>query len=161
MIVETTIAQLVANTAQIDTSKRQHVANEVQFTGGLTVVSLDDNTVLIKAITSNGYRPAIKLPTIEDDTSRTIIVFSDGTQLAIKPVSKSDEDIHVTCNCKDFVYRFAGINTKRSVLFGKIERFNYIRKTNNKRTTTEYLEPAVCKHLLKLVRTLQAQRIVV
>lgn len=159
MIVETSMQRLIANTEMIPTTKRHMIADQVILINGFRVVRLGKD-VVFEASTSTGHHPKIRVAVEEDENSQTILKLVDNTELRITPVSRTNDDVQVSCDCDDFFHRFAKINSRHGVLFGKIDRI-YIPK-GTPRTYQHPIPdaPAVCKHLIKLTDFLQASSII-
>lgn len=160
MLIESSLSELIRNTEHIDTTKRHHVANEVQLTGGIQYSRLEQGNILVVAETNKGYQPILKLPLEQFKTGSVSITLVDGTTDVYDPVSINNDDVQVSCNCDDFFFRFASASAKTGTLFGKINHAPYIRKGNHHNNVQPITTPGLCKHLLKLVRVLRTQGIV-
>jgi hypothetical protein len=153
MLIEASIQDLVASTNTIDTDARQHVANQVQFTNGFQAVPAGKD-IIFQGTTSTGHNPKFRISGMQkDEGPQAIQVMSPSGPLKILPLSKQAQTL-VTCDCEDFVFRFATTDQARGVLFGKITR-PYIPKTD--RATQNLGKVGVCKHLIKFVDLLSAQ----
>ena len=156
MIVEMTLDQLIKNTEQIETKKRHHIADQVQLNGGYQALKLNDGEVVFQAKTNTNHQPKIRVE-IEQVDRGTNIVLTTGESVEIKPIDTRQKDVQVSCNCEDFIYRFATVNSRNGVLFGNITN-TYIAK--GVRKPEGPFEPSVCKHIIKLGSVLKANDII-
>lgn len=158
MLLEASIRDLIVSTNQIETKFRQHVSDQVQFTMGYQVMQIGDS-VVFQGYTSNDHFPKIRVLHTQPDDSTTAVklVTVAGKSLSIVPIKKTS-DVLITCNCEDFVYRFATTNQQHGVLFGSITK-PYI--ATGVRPSQNLGVIGVCKHLIKLVDILTADRILV
>lgn len=151
MLIETSIQDLITSTNQIDTTARQHVYNEVQIVGGYQTTQVG-NDLIFQCRTNTGHTPKIRIVNVEESSTplASTVITTGGKQLLISPIPKTSQT-YISCDCEDFVYRFAVTDQQRGVLFGKITRPT-IPKTN--RATQNLGKMGVCKHLLKFVAVL-------
>ncbi len=156
MIVESSMRELIANTERIPTTKRHHIANQVVIVRGFEAQRLGEDDVLFSAVTSEGHNPKIRVKVTEDEHSPTTVNLGD-TQVHITPVSVASDDVQVSCDCDDFFFRFARINSKYGVLFGRIDRV-YIPK-GTRHVGPVSTVPAVCKHIIKFTHLLRSHNI--
>lgn len=156
MLVEASIQDLITSTDQIETKARQHIANQVQFSNGFQSIKVGPD-IVFQGDTSTGHHPKIRITGIKEDDGPTSveIMTMSGKPLNILPLTKQTQ-CYVTCDCEDFVYRFATTNQQRGVLFGKITR-PHIPKSN--RMTSNLGVIGFCKHLIKFTELLTAERI--
>lgn len=155
MILEMTVRELIANTERIETTKRHHVADQVQIVGGFVVQQLGETDLLFEGDTNTGHHPKIRAPIQIVETGGTRVTTADGTQLTILPISSTADDVQVTCDCEDFYFRFATLNSKANVLFGTITKVYIPKGTRNVAPASTV--PAVCKHIIKLSHLLNNQ----
>lgn len=153
MIIEASIQDLTTSTNSIDTTARQHTANQVQLKNGFQTIKMGTD-VVFQGETTTGHTPKIRITGLETSDSPTAIeVVTSSGPIKIQPLSKQAQ-AYVSCDCEDFVFRFATTDQARGVLFGKITR-PYIPKTN--RATQNLGKIGVCKHLIKFVDLLTSQ----
>lgn len=153
MIVEASIQDLTASTNSIDTTARQHTANQVQFKNGFQTVKMGTD-VVFQGETATGHTPKLRITGLQtDEGPNAVEVMTQSGPIKIQPLSKQAQ-AYVSCDCEDFVFRFATTDQARGVLFGKITR-PYIPKTN--RATQNLGKIGVCKHLIKFVDLLTSQ----
>lgn len=148
-----------------ETRKRQHATNEVtsakiQYTPyiGMKMLHVKSNS------TSNGhqYQQALQFNGVafepEDTAENATFSAADGSDYHIQPLDLNDHNCKVRCNCLDFYYRFAHYNSSDKSLVGRPPPL-YQRKTNRPPVNPMRV-PGMCKHLLKLVQSLQAAGVV-
>ncbi len=153
MLIEASIQDLISSTNTIDTDARQHVANQVQFRNGFQTIKVGSD-VVFQGQTSTGHTPKIRITGLQEtDEPNSIEVMTQSGPIMILPLSKQAQ-AYVSCDCEDFVFRFATTDQARGVLFGKITR-PYIPKTD--RATQNLGKIGVCKHLIKFVELLSSQ----
>lgn len=153
MIIEASIQDLTASTNSIDTTARQHTANQVQLKNGFQTIKMGTD-VVFQCETTTGHTPKLRVVGLEvSDSPNAIEVVTPSGPIKIEPLSKQAQ-AYVSCDCEDFVFRFATTDQARGVLFGKITR-PYIPKTN--RGTQNLGKIGVCKHLIKFVDLLTSQ----
>lgn len=153
MLVEASIQDLMTSTNSIDTDARQHIANQVQFKNGFQTVKVGTD-VVFQGATTTGHTPKFRITGLEEgDGPGAVEVMTQSGPIKIQPLSKQAQ-AYVSCDCEDFVFRFATTDQARGVLFGKITR-PYIPKTD--RATQNLGKIGVCKHLIKFVDLLSSQ----
>lgn len=153
MIIEASIQDLTISTNSIDTTARQHTANQVQMKNGFQTVKMGTD-VVFQGETTTGHTPKLRVTGLDTSDSPTAVeVVTPSGPIKIQPLSKQAQ-AYVSCDCEDFVFRFATTDQARGVLFGKITR-PYIPKTN--RATQNLGKIGVCKHLIKFVDLLTSQ----
>lgn len=157
MLIEASIQDLIRSTEQIDTTARHHIAYQVQMVNGYQVVKFGPDLVF-QGQTSTNHHPKIRMVGYQlDEGPRSAkVVTVSGEELSIKPLSKRSKT-YITCDCEDFIYRFAMTNQKQDVLFGRITSV-YIPKTN--RPSSNIGQIGVCKHIIRLIDLLEDERIV-
>jgi hypothetical protein len=84
---------------------------------------------------------------------------SDGQDYHVQPLQLAGHNVKVRCNCMDFYFRFANYNAQDKSLVGKPPPL-YRRKTTTRPPVNPGQVPGMCKHLLKLVQTLQGAGLV-
>lgn len=75
---------------------------------------------------------------------------ADNNDYQVYPISLSQVNVKVRCNCLDFYYRFSTWNYNDGSLFGD-KPPSYTRKTNTHPPVNPMHVPGVCKHVLKMV----------
>lgn len=111
--------------------------------------------------TGKTYKTTIVFEGVEfrsEETSTTVTVKgADGSDYFIEPLSYSQMDVKVRCECLDFYYRFAAWNQQKNSLFGDAPQ-PYVKKTNRPPVNPKK-ESGLCKHLMKAVDHLGTLRI--
>jgi hypothetical protein len=155
MIIEASIQDLTASTNSIDTTARQHTANQVQMRTGFQTIKMGAD-VVFQGETTTGHTPKLRITGFEvSEKPNAVEVVTASGPIKIEPLSKQAQ-AYVSCDCEDFVFRFATTDQARGVLFGKITH-PYIPKTD--RATQNLGKIGVCKHLIKFVDLLTSQGI--
>lgn len=156
MLIEASIRDLTTSTKQIPSTARQHVSNTVTFPTGYQVIKTGRDLVF-KGTTDTKHQPALRLTNVQEVEQPPSVSIKTvaGEELVIEPISTTSP-AYVTCDCEDFVYRFATTNQQHGVLFGKITR-PHIPKTDRK--TSNIGKIGVCKHILKFVDLLASENI--
>jgi len=159
MLVEMTMQELIRNTEQIPTEKRHHIADQVQIVGGYHVQRIGESDLVFQAKTSTGHTAKIRAVVSETPSGGASVELSDGTPMQFAPIATRADDVQISCNCEDFYYRFAAVNSRYRVLFGEITK-PYIPKgprMSDREPASD--QPAICKHVIKLTHLLQSQGI--
>lgn len=157
-LLEMTLRQLIQNTEQIVTTKRHHIAHEVKFPTGFQALKISDNEVVFQGKTNTGHQPKIRVD-VEQIKGRggVPVALSTGESIQIKTVNTWNQDVQVACNCEDFSFRFATVNSRAGVLLGNVTN-TYVSK--GVRQPEGPFEPSICKHIIKLGDILKDQRII-
>ena len=149
-----------------DTKKRQHDAPSVQLSN-ISYVNYPFNKALkvdsIARGENGNYKQSILFSdvifeTIANDSNVTISC--SGKLVHLLPIQLSDSNVKVSCNCLDFHHRFAYFNHDDESLYGQ-KPDPYVRKTTTRPPANPMKVPGMCKHLIKLVDTLQKRNIVI
>lgn len=147
------------------TKKRQHATGEVTVQGVEYIAYRGMKMLHIRSTTTsngNAYRQSMQFMRVEffDSDGPDVVTFkgTDGISYHIKPIALSVHNTKVKCNCMDFHHRFAHYNSQDKSLVGRPPP-PYQRKTNRPPVNPDRV-PGMCKHLLKLVQTLQQYGIV-
>ena len=168
MLIETTLSDL-ERSIEIgfpNTTKRQHIFNQVQITGMRLVPYVGMRTLnAMGTVSSNGntYNPTIVFLRVvfEPDETDQNVTFkaSDGKMYNVQPIEKDLSNIKVRCNCLDYYYRFSYTNRTD----GSHQPPNskpYVRRTDNYPPANPLKVPGVCKHILKLADYLEKTDII-
>lgn len=157
-LLEMTLQQLIQNTEQIVTTKRHHIAHEVKFPTGFQALKLSDDEVVFQGKTNTGHQPKIRVDIDRIEGRGGVPVkLTTGEAIQMKTVNTWKQDVHVACNCEDFTFRFATVNSRAGVLLGNVTN-TYVSK--GKRRPEGPFEPSICKHIIKLGDILKDQRII-
>lgn len=156
MLIEASIQDLLTSTNQIETKARQHIAYKVQFPQGYQVLKVGKDLVF-QGHASTGHNPKIRQVNFqEDEDTGTLVATTTHETLSVVPM-EMNSPVYVTCDCEDFVYRFAFTNHQQGVLFGRITSPK-IPKTN--RPTSNLGQIGICKHLIKFVELLASEKLI-
>lgn len=160
---ESNLQDLYTSTVQAfpRTTKRQHAIDPVEIVEINWTPFLGVNTLFIKALAHSGesgkeYNPMILFKNVAYHPSKTNenwieIAANDGQNYVFEKLN-GDNEILVRCNCADFSWRFNYFDHEDRSLYGKVRR-KYEANVNP--GSANPLEmPGMCKHLIKLTRTL-------
>jgi hypothetical protein len=153
-------------TAFPHTKKRQHVVHEVTIANVEYIPYIGMKMLHVRSTSmsnSHAYSQSmqflrVEFENAESDTAATFQA-SDGSDYHIVPVDLTNHNVKVRCNCLDFHFRFANYNSSDKSLVGRPPP-PYQRKTQNRPSVNPDQVPGMCKHLLKLVETLQANGVI-
>lgn len=158
-----TVPQLDQNirTAWPHTKKRQNATGEVTVANVEYIPYIGMKMLHVRsATTSNGHAYnqslqflRVEFGSAESDTAATFQA-NDGSDYHITPVDLTNHNVKVRCNCLDFHFRFANYNNADKSLVGRPPP-PYQRKTQDRPSVNPDQVPGLCKHLLKVVETLQ------
>lgn len=149
-----------------NTRKRQHATGEVTISNVQFIPYIGMKMLHVKSVSSSSsggqYTQALQFLRVafenEDTETNATFKASDNTDYHVQPLSLTGHYVKVRCNCLDFHYRFANYNLQDKSLIGKPPPL-YQRKTNRPPVNPDQV-PGMCKHLLKLVETLQGQGLI-
>lgn len=149
-----------------DTSKRQHVALSVPIRD-INYVDYPANNALKAVSVCEGkggeYKQAIlfrdvTFSPVQNDN--TVTISASGKLIHIIPITLADHTVEVKCDCLDFRHRFAHYNNQDNSLYGQPPE-QYVRKTTTRPPANPLGVSGMCKHLLKLLDTLQKRDVVI
>lgn len=147
------------------TKKRQHATDELKV-AGIQFIPYE-GALKIKAVIKNvndgkTYDSTIFVNNIvyEKEDSPKLITFtgSDGEDYHIRPIPALSSHAKVHCECLDFRWRFAEWNYNKDALDGK-KPDQYIPKTNRPPANPTQ-SPGICKHLMKMIETLENSNLI-
>jgi len=146
------------------TKKRQHATNEVTIQGVEYIPYVGTKMLHVRSTaTSNGhtYNQAIQFlnTTFGDGLYSVTIQSRDGQTHQLHPISLTNQNVKVRCNCLDFYYRFAQHNHQDKSIVGRAP-IPYQRKTQDHPEVNPDHVPGMCKHLLKVVEKMRNDGIV-
>lgn len=143
-----------------ETRKRQHATGEVTINNISYMPYIGMKTLHVKSTSSsngNQYTQALQFNDVKfepaDTEDNATFQASDGEEYHVVPLDLTVHNAKVRCNCMDFHYRFANYNAQDKSLVGRPPPL-YQRKTDRP-PVNPLSVPGMCKHLLKLVLTLQ------
>jgi len=167
-LIETTLHELYLSTIDAfpDTSKRQHSTNEIVITQLEWIPFIAMKTLRVKGLAQNKgngheYNPIILFKQVEyyDRVGRGIIEIADniGKTYFLEKLKENETQVLVRCNCNDFYWRGVHFNKLDKSLLGR-DRKKYEAKYNPGSANPEEM-PILCKHLMKLSKTLSGSGI--
>jgi len=87
------------------------------------------------------------------------IMASTGKKIFIEQISIEKDDVLVRCSCKDFYWRFLHFNKQDKALYGK-DRKKYEAIFRPGSSNPEKIS-GICKHLIKMTKTLHESNILI
>lgn len=149
------------------TRKRQHATQSVSISNVRYTPYVENGTLLVEATATNEgkkYTPTILFNDVayeaEDTPTNTTFLASNNEEYNILPIKLKDNTVKVRCTCLDFYHRFSTWNFQDDSLYGP-KPPPYRRKTITRPPANPMRVPGLCKHLIKLTRTLRGVKIVV
>jgi hypothetical protein len=144
-----------------NTTKRQHVVNEIQITQINPTPYIGVNTLYIKAEALNTnentkYHPVILFKglkyhnTKEEENLVNLII--NNKNYFFEKLSLENSDVLLRCNCNDFFFRFHHYDHEDKSLYGP-NRKQYYGKGLWEANPTK--SPGMCKHLMALIDELK------
>lgn len=144
-----------------NTTKRQHSIDPVDIVEINWTPFMGVNTLFIKALAHSGesgkeYNPMLLFKKVAYHPSKTNqnwveITANDGRNYVFEKLNGGNE-VLVRCNCADFHWRFNYFDHEDRSLYGKV-RTKY-EAIANPGSANPLEMPGMCKHLIKLVRSL-------
>ena len=163
LLQESNLQNLYASTVQAfpQTTKRQHAIDPIKIVELNWTPFLGVNTLFVKALAQNGengkeYNPMILFKGVEYHNSKdhqnwVEIVASNGSHYVFEQIGRQNE-VLVRCNCADFKWRFNYFDYVDNSLYGRVRK-KYEANVNP--GSSNPLEmPGMCKHLIKLIQSL-------
>lgn len=143
------------------TTKRQHAIDTINITEVRWTPFRGVKTLFVKGLaqnTENGkeYNPMILFKGMnyhnaKENNAWIEITGSDGKNYIFEQINDKNE-VLVRCNCSDFQWRFNYFDHLDSSLYGRVRRKYEALARPGSSNPLEL--PGMCKHLIKLVRTL-------
>lgn len=150
-----------------NTRKRQNATNEVTISNVEFIPYIGTKMLHVKSVSQsngNAYKQALQFNqvTFANQDSPDVVTFQsvDGQDAHAAPIQLATHNVKCRCSCMDFHFRFANYNSADKSLVGRPPPL-YHRKTTTRPPVNPMQVPGMCKHLLKLVDTLQGQGLVV
>lgn len=159
---ESTLQDLYVSSVQAfpRTTKRQHSIDPVDITELNLTPFLGMNTLFIRGTAHSNesgktYNPMILFKGVayhpfKNSVNWIEFTASDGQSYVLERLNKND--VLVRCNCADFSWRFNYFDHIDNSLYGKVRR-KYEAEINPGSANPQEM-PGMCKHLMKLVQTL-------
>lgn len=151
-----------------NTKKRQHATNEVRIQKIDIIPYVGTQMMHVRAIsvgsTGQQYQQAIQFLRVKFEAGQTTenveFTGADGKKYYVRPIDLHNHNVKVRCNCLDFYHRFAHYNHGDRSIVGRAP-VPYQRKTTTRPEVNPDHVPGMCKHLIKVVQTLQTQGIII
>ena len=167
-LFETTLRELYQSTVEAfpKTTKRQHSTNEIIITKLEWVPFIAMKTLRVKGLAQNKgngheYSPIIlfKQVVYHPQRERGVIEIIDnmGQTYFLEKLQQDDTQILVSCGCNDFRWRGQHWDKVEKCLLGR-DRKKYEAKYNPGSANPDEA-PMLCKHLMKLSKTLSGSGI--
>lgn len=144
------------------TTKRQHATDLVRITELQWTPYLGMKTLFIRGLAQSEesgkeYMPIVVFKDVQYHPSKeqsnwVEIIANDGKQYTFEKLNHADNDVLVRCNCPDFSWRFNYYNHLDNSLYGR-KRTKY-EAISNRGPANPFELPGMCKHLMKLVKSL-------
>lgn len=142
-----------------ETKKRQHAIDTIKITEIQWNPFLGVKTLFVKGFAENTetgkqYNPIIVFKNVEYSKSANSpveLIASDGKKYSLEKIS-NENDVLIRCNCADFSWRFNYFDHQDKSLYGRVRK-KYVAK-NMPETANPLGLPGMCKHLIKLVKTI-------
>ena len=143
------------------TTKRQNSIDEINIASVSWTPYLGVRTLFVKGLAQNEsnrkeYNPIILFKNVKYNDSKkqnfVEITASDGSKYFFQKLN-NDNEVLLRCNCMDFTWRFNYEDKRDSSLWGKVRK-KYEAKERPGSSNPLQL-PGMCKHLIKLAKSLQ------
>jgi hypothetical protein len=164
LLSEITVSQVNQNniTGFPTTKKRQHITNTVNARGLKFTPYTQTNNLKVEADTQSSggqhYKTDIQFDDVQYVDDGGIAIKCDDNEIHnIIPLNARHNDIHLSCDCLDFYYRFATFHFNNNSLEGTPPP-PYIKKTNRPPVNPNK-SLGGCKHLIALADKLTQLRI--
>lgn len=103
----------------------------------------------------NVHKVIIELRNVEcNSVDGVSIPSTDNRSLVVAPVALNNTYVGVSCDCPDYIFRFATHNIKNDCHVGPIPP-TYIRKTTTKPEANPRKIPGMCKHIMRSVEEIK------
>ena len=158
LIEESTLTDLYKNAVNAfpNTTKRQYATNPIKITNLRWTPFVGLRTLFVRGLAQNEnreYNPIIFFKNVKYlDKSGVSLMASDGKEYFLEQLSAKSNDVLVRCNCQDFYWRFNYHDYLDKSLHGN-KRKKYEAK-HNPGSANPLEMPGMCKHLMKMMKTL-------
>lgn len=143
------------------TTKRQHAIDEIKIIDVNWTPFKGVRTLFVKGMAKNeingrDYKPMILFKNVSYHDSKsnqngTNIVASDGRKIFFEKLNGTNE-VNLRCDCGDFKWRWNFEDYRDRSLYGRVRKKYEAKERPGSSNILEM--PGMCKHLIKLVRTL-------
>lgn len=141
------------------TTKRQHSTDLVKISEIFWNPFLGVRTLFVKGLAQSGesgheYNPIIIFKNVNYNPqgNQVEITANDGQNYIFEKLNPDQTQVLVRCNCKDFKFRFGYFDHLDHSLYGKPGK--KYEALHNPGSANPQEMPGMCKHLLKLIKTL-------
>lgn len=156
---ESTLNELVQSAIDAfpNTTKRQHVVNEVEIQNLALTPYLGVRTLFVRATAINEdrqYRPMILFRNVNyrpQGEGRLVQIERHGRQYFLEQLLADEHDVLTRCNCPDFYWRFHHYNSLDHSLYGR----NRNPYDGQPPPANPQEMPGMCKHLMALKQNLE------
>lgn len=162
-IREYTISQLDKDTVNNFVGDRKERSNEIKIRSLTYIPYVKNNKLLCVGQVigkSSNYITKIAFSDVSFDGD-IIITTSSNEEQNIAPISLSNTNVEVKCNCLDFFQRLASYNKNVKALYGT-DTPNYTGGTSpeDKKKGNPNNSPGICKHVYALLDHLKSEGLV-
>lgn len=137
------------------TKYRQHAVDPIKITGLSIVPFKGLNTIFFKGLANNEgrhYNPKILFKKAKFSEDGMAVMATDGNVHYVKPLSLTENEVVVRCECGDFFHRWNYADYLDKSLYGrKRKKYESLGGTSVNPTNSKGL----CKHLIALTRSLR------
>lgn len=163
VLQESNLQDLYASTVQAfpQTTKRQHATDPIRIVELHWTPFLGVKTLFIKGLAQSGesgkeYSPMLLFKGVsyhdaKDHHNWIEIVASDGNHYVFERFN-NDNEVLVRCDCADFRWRFNYFDHIDDSLYGRVRK--KYDATVNPGSANPFEMPGMCKHLIKMVQSL-------
>lgn len=154
---ETSLSELYASAVAAfpRTKMRQFATDPVVITHLDWTPYKGMKTLFVKGLAQHEdreYSPIILFKGVNYQVEEVRVAANDGSEFGMRPVSLTENDVLVRCNCPDFRWRFNYYNHLDGSLYGA-KRKKYEGHGGPPANPMEM--PGICKHIMKLINVLQ------
>ena len=155
-ITESTLNSLYQSTVDAfpKTTRRQHSTDSVRIVELSWTPFVGVRTLFIRGRATNEgreYYPVILFKDVNyaPTNNRVNIVANDAKNYALERLKSSQNEVLLRCTCADFKYRFTHEDWADRSLYGSKQR-----RHESKGIANPLGLPGMCKHLIKMVKSL-------
>jgi hypothetical protein len=156
--LETSINSLYKSTVDAfpGTKMRQYATDPIVISNLSWIPYVGMKTLFVKGLAQNEgreYNPIVVFKKVEYDAHENAVelIASDGKNYKLNRLSLENNDVLLRCGCSDFNYRFNYYDHLDKSLYNR-KRKKY--ESNGGPPANPKEMPGMCKHLIKLIETL-------